>query len=71
MSRVRLVLVTAIVVLVVIVVAQNTEAVETEILFVTVRMPRAMLLLVTLLIGFAIGVLASGSIRRRGRKQNQ
>ena len=46
-------------VLVVIVVLQNTEAVETQLLFATVTMPRAVLLLTTALIGFALGILTS------------
>jgi uncharacterized integral membrane protein len=54
--------------LVLIVVLQNTEEVETEILFVSVTMPKAVLLFGTLLIGFAMGVLTAGRI---GRKPKQ
>ncbi len=48
--------------IVVIVVLQNTQAVETKLLFLTVTMPNAALLLGTLVIGFAIGMLTSGHI---------
>ena len=45
-----------------IVVLQNTEEVETSILFVSVKMPRAALLFGTLAVGFMLGVLAAGRI---------
>ncbi|MCA9146961.1 MAG: LapA family protein [Planctomycetales bacterium] len=48
--------------LVLIVVLQNTQAVETNLLFLTVTMPNAALLFGTLIIGFAIGVLTAGHI---------
>jgi uncharacterized integral membrane protein len=47
---------------VLIVVLQDTQAVETNLLFLTVTMPRAALLFGTLIIGFAIGVLTAGHI---------
>jgi uncharacterized integral membrane protein len=49
-------------VLTIIVVVQNTQAVETKLLFVTLTMPRAVLLFVTLLIGFVLGVVSAGRI---------
>jgi uncharacterized integral membrane protein len=42
-----------------IVVLQNTERVQTHIIFFTITMPRAVLLFLTALIGFIIGVLSS------------
>ena len=45
-------------VLIVIVVLQNTESVETRLLFVTIAMPRAVLLFVTLVVGFVLGMIA-------------
>ncbi len=54
--------------LVLIVILQNTEPVITRFLFVTVTMPRAGLLGVTLLTGVAIGVLlALGLAHRKPR----
>ena len=49
-------------ILVLIIVLQNTENVETRILFTTITMPRAALLFGTLVIGFAVGVLTAGRI---------
>ena len=44
-------------ILLIIVAVQNTETVETTILFVTVAMPRAILILTALLTGLAAGLL--------------
>lgn len=49
-------------VLSIIVILQNTTAVETKILFFTITMPRAVLLLVTALVGYAIGALTTMSL---------
>ena len=59
MKKLRLIVTLVLAVLVVIVVLQNTDAVETRLLFATVTMPRAVLLLTTALIGFAVGILTS------------
>jgi len=55
--------------LVLIVVLQNTQAVETKILFLTLTMPRAALLLGTLLVGFALGYLVANIRFRKTRKK--
>lgn len=48
---------------------QNMETVETRILFVSMEMPRAVLLAATFLIGFAVGVITTTWItRKRDRK---
>ena len=44
-------------ILMVIIVLQNTEPVETRLLFATITMPRAVLLFVTLVVGVLIGLL--------------
>lgn len=59
MKRIRLIAILVLAVLVVIVVLQNTEPVETRLLFATVSMPRAVLLFTTALIGYAMGILTS------------
>lgn len=43
----------------IIIIVQNTEPVETDILFLTVTMPRAALLAFAGLLGFGLGVLTS------------
>lgn len=59
MGRTKTVIAAIIVVLVIVVVLQNTQAVETKLLFLSVTMPRALLLFVTLVVGFAAGFLAA------------
>lgn len=53
------------VLLVVIVILQNTETVETKLLFVTLNMPRALLLLLNLAIGYALGISTVLFLSRR------
>lgn len=68
MKKLRLIVALVLAVLVVIVVLQNTDAVETRLLFATVTMPRAVLLFTTVLIGFALGILTSLVwMRKQGR----
>ncbi|MCA9120459.1 MAG: LapA family protein [Planctomycetaceae bacterium] len=62
MNKVKLVAIAVTSLLVLIVVLQNTQAVETNLLFLTVTMPNAALLFGTLIIGFALGVLTAGHI---------
>ena len=61
-NKLKIVGIAVIVLIVLVVVLQNTQAVETKLLFLTVTMPNAALLFGTLIIGFAIGVLTAGHI---------
>ena len=65
MSKVKLVVIAVVAVLALIVILQNTAAVETKLLFVTITMPRAALLLGTFVVGFLIGLLTAGWLRRK------
>jgi uncharacterized integral membrane protein len=47
-----------------IIVLQNTDAVETRLLFVTLTMPRAVLLFSTTAIGFVLGLLTRFTKKR-------
>ena len=60
MGKMRNIIIILLLVLAIIVILQNTQAVETKILFVTVTMPRALLLMVTFLVGLAVGFILSG-----------
>ena len=64
MSRLKLGTTAALVFLVLIVIVQNTDPVDTKILFVTLSMPRALLLIGTTLVGFLIGVVWSLNLKR-------
>ena len=56
MKNLKTLLVVGIVLLVIIIILQNTRAVETKLLFMTITMPRALLLILTFLVGFVGGV---------------
>lgn len=67
MTRVKLMITGILALLVLIVILQNIDAVETQILFVTLSMPRAVLLIGTTLIGFVLGLLVSYRLARQDR----
>jgi len=62
MNKLKLIAIGVLALIVLVVVLQNTQAVETNLLFLTVTLPNAALLFGTLIIGFAIGVLTAGHI---------
>jgi len=62
---VKIVFIAILVMLVLVIVIQNRESVETRLLFFTLTMPRAALLFVTTAIGFAGGVLTTWLIVSR------
>jgi len=70
-SRTRIVVAIVVAILVIIVVLQNTQAVETKLLLVTITMPRAVLLFVTLLVGFALGLITATWLSRRPPKKQE
>jgi len=47
---------------------QNKQEVETKFLFTTITMPRVLLLLSTLTLGFLIGLITAGILRRKPGK---
>jgi uncharacterized integral membrane protein len=65
MNRFKMISITILAILGVIIILQNMETVETQLLFFTIPMPRAVLLMVTTLIGFALGVLVSFFFQRK------
>jgi len=64
MSRAKIIAAAIAAVLVLIIVAQNRETVETHILFLTISMPRAILL------GAVAGLLTAFGVITTGRKKN-
>ncbi len=69
MNKLKVVAIAVIAVVAVIVVFQNTQAVETKLLFLTVTLPNAALLFGTLIVGFAIGVLTAGHIVSNAKRR--
>ena len=69
MKQAKFIAVLILVILCLIIVLQNTATVETKILFITISMPRAVLLLTTTAIGFALGVLLSLILCKKQKSQ--
>ncbi len=68
MKKFKIITITVVSLLVLIVILQNTQSVETKLLFVKITMPRAFLLMLTFLFGFIAGLLAT---LRLGTKTNK
>ena len=71
MKRFKVIVLLVLVGLALIVVQQNTEAVDTRLIFVTVSMPRAVLLGIALLVGFVCGILATLAVERQHDEREQ
>lgn len=69
MNKLKIVGVAVIVIIVVVAVLQNTQAVETKLLFLTVTMPNAAGLFGTLIIGFAIGALTAWYVMSNAKRR--
>ncbi len=66
MSRVKTALAVALALLLLVVIVQNTAEVETKVLLWSFTMPRALLLLVTLVLGVVLGLLWSVRLKAHG-----
>jgi len=71
MKKFKNALVVVIVLLVIIIILQNTQAVETKLLFMTITMPRALLLILTFLVGFAGGIFFLSYIQDKSSKTDE
>lgn len=65
LTKLRIAGVAVVAVLVVVIVLQNTDTVETKILFMTVTVPRAALLFGTLIVGYVLGIFTATRIASR------
>lgn len=64
-SKLRIAGIAIVAILVLIIVLQNTEAVETKILFMAVTVPRAVLLFGTTVVGYVLGIFTATRLARR------
>ncbi len=64
MGRIHALVIAVLGILLVIIVLQNTEPVQTEVLFFSFTMPRALLLFAAAVVGFVIGVLSTFRFKR-------
>ena len=70
MVKAKLITALILVGLVIVVIFQNKEPVDTKFLFVTMTMPRAALLSATLLIGIAVGMFVALGLSGRKTKKH-
>ncbi|MBW1839635.1 MAG: DUF1049 domain-containing protein [Deltaproteobacteria bacterium] len=68
MKEIKQILIALITCLIVIIILQNTQHCDTKILFFTVKLPRAVLLLITTLIGFLLGIVVSFRMGKKRKK---
>ena len=68
MKKAKVIGIIIISILVVVIFLQNTEAVETKLLFTTVIMSRALLLLLTFVAGFATGLITMSYMMRKPKR---
>jgi len=71
MKNIKLFLIILFLSLAVVVSLQNKQEVETKILFTTITMPRVLLLLSTLTLGFFVGLITASLIRRKSGKSKE
>ncbi len=61
-DKIKIIIIVGILLLTLIVSIQNTQAVETRLLFVTVTMPRVLLLLLTFVMGIVGGLIIASHV---------
>lgn len=68
MKKAKIIVILVVSVLALVVSLQNTQAVETKLLFSTITMPRVLLLAMTFVGGFIVGLVTASQILGRSRK---
>ena len=71
MKKAKIITIVVILLLALIVFLQNTQAVETKFLFLTVTMPRVLLLFVTFALGFVGGLITASYVLRKPAKSQE
>jgi len=69
MKKAKMIIVLVISLIAVIVFFQNTEIIETKFLFAKITMPRFLLLILTFIMGFIVGLITASSFLRRPHKR--
>jgi len=68
MKKAKIIVIIIVLLLAVIVFLQNTKAVETKLLFMTITMPRVLMLMLTFILGFIGGLVTASYILRKPSK---
>ncbi|MBN2029887.1 DUF1049 domain-containing protein [bacterium] len=69
MKKIKQILMLIVTCLILIIIFQNLQYVETRILFFTIILPRSVLLFFMALIGFVLGIMTSFFLRRKKKPQ--
>lgn len=64
-AKLKVATVAVLAILCAILILQNTAAAQTKVFFWTVSLPRIVLLIVAMVIGFAVGVVVGGGLSRK------
>lgn len=70
MNNFKLILILILVIFLSIIIIQNTQPVQTKITFVTIEMPLILLLIITAVTGFALGILVALYRNIKNKSQN-
>ena len=68
MKKAKIIIILVISLLAIVVSLQNTEAVETKLLFAKITMPRVLLLILTFITGFIAGLITASQVLGRPKK---
>jgi len=68
MKKVKIIVIIIVLLLALIVFLQNTQAIETKFLFMSITMPRVLLLILTFILGFIGGLVTASYILRKPSK---
>ena len=68
MKKAKIIIILVVSLLALVVSLQNTQAVETKLLFATITMPRVLLLILTFITGFVAGLVTASQVLGRPRK---
>ena len=68
MKKAKIIIIVLVSLLALIVSLQNAQAVETKLLFATITMPRVLLLILTFITGFIVGLITASQILGKANK---
>lgn len=71
MKKAKIVIIAVVTLLSLIVFLQNTETVETKFLFTSIAMPRVLLLIMTFMTGFVVGLITASHVLRKSAKPDK
>lgn len=65
MKKIKTIVIVILTLLVLIMILQNTQAVETKLLLLTITMPKSLLIIITLLVGFILGFIVTSLLNEK------